>query len=141
MTQDLWMAVAGGLTIGLAAVLLMALNGRIAGISGMFWGALSTPKANLWRWCFLAGLVLGGILAHRALSVPLPSPSTLSPPMAVAGGLLVGFGVKLGNGCTSGHGVCGIGLRSLRSLSATLMFMATGIGTVFVVRHLVGLPS
>jgi uncharacterized membrane protein YedE/YeeE len=138
MTFELWMAVAGGLLIGLGSVLLLSLAGRVAGVSGILWGALTAQATHLWRWLFLAGLIAGGALAHKLAGVPLPQPSALPSSMALLGGLLVGIGVRLGNGCTSGHGVCGIGLNSVRSTMATVTFMLTGIVTVFVIRHGLG---
>ncbi len=138
MTAEYWMATGGGLLIGAAAVLLMLGNGRIAGISGITWAAVSMDRPVLWRWLFLAGLLGGAAVAHGIAGVPLPQPSLLGTPFALVGGFVVGLGVKLGNGCTSGHGVCGIGLLSRRSIVATLTFMATGIATVFVVRQLLG---
>ena len=126
----------GGLLIGATAVALLYFLGRVAGISGIVWGAISAQPDNAWRWLFIVGLVTGPLLYHLLAGVPNPAHSPLPWWQAVAGGLLVGFGVKLGSGCTSGHGVCGIGLLSPRSLIATLTFMATGIGTVYVIRHL-----
>lgn len=128
----------GGLLIGSAAVLLLLLLGRIAGISGIVWGAVSGQADNSWRWLFLAGLVVGPLLYHQLSGITYPQPSPLPWWQAIAGGLLVGFGVKLGSGCTSGHGVCGIGRLSTRSLVATGVFMATGIVTVYLLRHVVG---
>lgn len=128
----------GGLLIGLSAVCLLLLVGRVAGISGITWGAISGAADNAWRWLFLAGLLGGGFLYHAVSGEPIPAPNPASWPWAAAAGLAVGIGVKLGNGCTSGHGVCGIGFRSLRSLTATLTFMAMGIATVYVVRHVLG---
>jgi uncharacterized membrane protein YedE/YeeE len=127
---------AGGFIIGAAAVVMLLTLGRIAGISGIAWGAISGQADNGWRWLFLLGLLAGPWLYHALAAVPYPEPSHLSWPYALVGGLLVGVGVKLGSGCTSGHGVCGIGRLSLRSLVATLVFMTTGIVTVFVLRHL-----
>lgn len=129
---------AGGLLIGLAATLLLLLLGRVAGISGILWSTVSAQPDNLWRWTFLVGLVAGPWAFHTLTATPLPVASGLQWWWAVVGGLLVGFGTKLGSGCTSGHGVCGIGRLSLRSLVATVTFMLTGIATVFVVRHLLG---
>jgi uncharacterized membrane protein YedE/YeeE len=126
----------GGLLIGATAVALMFLLGRIAGIAGIVWGAVSAQPDNAWRWMFIVGLLLGPVLYHQLTGAPFPPASELPWWQAVAGGLLVGFGVKLGSGCTSGHGVCGIGRLSPRSLVATLTFMATGIITVYVIRHL-----
>jgi uncharacterized membrane protein YedE/YeeE len=135
------MAAGGGLLIGIASVVLLAFKGRITGISGITWGAVSMDAPALWRWLFLAGLIAGGAVAHTVAGVPLPAASQLGTPAAILGGLVVGFGVKLANGCTSGHGVCGIGLASPYSMVATLTFMATGIATVFVMRHLLGLGA
>lgn len=133
---------AGGLLIGAAASLLLWLNGRIAGISGIVNGALARPGSETtWRWLFLAGLLGGAAIefwlipAHRAFE------SGLSWPMFLLAGVLVGVGTRLGGGCTSGHGVCGLGRLSMRSLVATVTFIATGVLTVFVVRHLLGINS
>jgi len=126
----------GGLLIGTTAVALLYFLGRIAGIGGIVWSAISAQPDNAWRWLFIVGLVAGPPLYHLAAGVPNPQDSPLPWWQAVAGGLLVGFGVRLGSGCTSGHGVCGIGRLSPRSIVATLTFMATGIATVYVLRHL-----
>lgn len=125
----------GGLLIGGAAVLMLLFLGRITGISGIVWGAIQEPSSGLWRILFLAGLLAGVAGFHFATGVAIPT-YDMGPVAAVIGGLLVGVGVKLGSGCTSGHGVCGLGRFSLRSLAATLTFMALGILTVTVVRHL-----
>ncbi|RLA54893.1 MAG: YeeE/YedE family protein [Gammaproteobacteria bacterium] len=126
----------GGLLIGLSSVALLFFLGRIAGISGIVWGAISAQPDNSWRWLFLVGLVVGPLLYHQLTATPYPTASPLEWWYALIGGLLVGFGVKLGSGCTSGHGVCGIGNLSPRSLVATITFMAAGITTVYVIRHL-----
>jgi len=133
------MASAGGLVIGASAVLLLLGNGRIAGISGIFWRALSFDRPVAWRWLFLLGLLGGGLAAHTIAGVPLPEPSRLGTPLAILGGFLVGLGVHAGSGCTSGHGVCGMGLLSPRGIAATLSFMATGVITVYVLRHVLGI--
>lgn len=125
----------GGLLIGASAVALLYFLGRIAGIAGIVWGAVSAQPDNAWRWLFILGLLIGPLAYHFAAAVPYPEASQLPWWQAVAGGLLVGVGVRIGNGCTSGHGVCGIGRLSPRSLVATITFMATGIGTVYLVRH------
>ena len=138
MSAELWQAVAGGLLIGAAGVMLLSLAGRVAGISGILWGALTEQSTHLWRWLFLLGLMAGGTLAHQLLDVPVPSPDALPLSWAIVGGFLVGVGTKLGNGCTSGHGVCGIGLLSMRSSLATVIFMTSGIATVFLIRHVLG---
>lgn len=132
-------ALIGGILIGLAATGLMALNGRIAGISGIVGSAMSARAEEFgWRLAFVLGLFLGPWLV-LAVSGWLP-PIVLDAPLAVivVGGLLVGFGSRLGSGCTSGHGVCGLARLSPRSLVATLVFTLAGMATVFVMRHLVG---
>lgn len=128
-------ALAGGLLIGVASVLLLSLAGRVAGVSGILWGAVYDKVNHLWRWLFLLGLIAGTAVAHLLLGAPLPEASQLPRSTAILGGLLVGLGVKLGNGCTSGHGVCGIGLNSGRSSAATIIFMGCGIITVYLLRH------
>ena len=131
----------GGTLIGLSAALLLLGIGRVAGISGIF-GGLLEPKSKefAWRVAFLGGLVLGGVgmYAFAPQLFAIAEGFEPSTAMIVAAGLLVGFGTRLGNGCTSGHGVCGIGRLSARSLVATVTFMATGMATVFVVHHLLG---
>ncbi|WP_208539110.1 YeeE/YedE family protein [Algihabitans albus] len=132
-------ALAGGALIGLSASLLMLASGRIAGIAGIL-GGLFRPVPGEWGWriAFLVGLLLGpmlvGLLGGR---VPAPSFQTGTLGM-IAAGLLVGFGTRLGAGCTSGHGVCGLARLSPRSLAATLIFMTAAIVTVYLLRHLVG---
>lgn len=133
-----WSALIGGALIGLAASVLLIANGRVAGISGMIGGLIAPVHGEVrWRVAFLIGLVGAGAL----LAVFLPgqvghSPRTL--PLVAIAGLLVGVGTRLGNGCTSGHGVCGLSRRSPRSLAATLTFMTTGALTVLLVRLLGG---
>ncbi len=132
-------ALVGGLLIGLAATLLMILNGRIAGISGIV-GGLLEPRAGdtLWRASFAVGLVLGA-LAFAAGGGSLDIVHVEAGwPIAILGGILVGVGTHRGRGCTSGHGVCGVARLSWRSIVATLTFMAAGIATVSVVRHAIG---
>lgn len=128
----------GGLLIGTAATLMMLFLGRITGISGIVWGAITGQADNSWRWLFIVGLLVGPLLYHNLTGTPYPTASSLQWWHAVLGGLLVGIGVKLGSGCTSGHGVCGIGRLSPRSLIATMTFMATGIATVYLTRHVLG---
>lgn len=124
----------GGALIGLASVALLALDGRIAGVSGILGGLLSAPGDRTWRLAFLAGLPLGaGVVG--ALAGGFPQVIEGSSFLLVIAGLLVGFGTRLGSGCTSGHGICGLARRSPRSLAATLTFIATGMLTVFVVRQ------
>jgi uncharacterized membrane protein YedE/YeeE len=133
-----WTASLGGLLIGLAASLLVISNGRIAGISGICGRLFAGSSGDRgWRLCFLVGLPLGAI-AVDALWRDLPVQIAASPVALVIAGLLVGFGTQLGNGCTSGHGVCGLARGSRRSLAATLTFMASAAVTVFLARHVVG---
>jgi uncharacterized protein len=128
----------GGTLIGLAATILLASNGRIAGVSGILGGVLQGGGEVAWRVAFLGGLVLG-TLAVRLVGGDSVSVSLQAPAWGlVVAGLLVGYGTRLGSGCTSGHGVCGIARLSPRSLAATLTFMATGFATVYVVRHVIG---
>lgn len=132
VVETYFIPLVGGLLIGTAAVLMMLALGRIAGISGIVWGAVSGQPEVSWRWLFLVGLPLGAWLFHVTSGAPFPLPSAQPSWVAGVGGLLVGIGVKLGSGCTSGHGVCGIGRLSIRSIVATAVFMATGIATVFI---------
>jgi len=134
-------ATVGGMTIGLAAGLLLLLRGRIAGISGILGSALSQPLGEKgWRLAFLVGLPIGAA-AVSLVTGSLVVEVAASTPVLMAAGLLVGFGTQLGSGCTSGHGVCGIARGSKRSIAATLVFMACGAITVFVVRHVLGASS
>lgn len=129
-----WLAgFGGGLLIGLSAALLFWLLGRIAGISGILGGLLTGAGAGdrAWRLCFLAGLLAAGFLIAPA---PVLTPG-ISMPLLVVAGLLVGVGTRMSSGCTSGHGVCGLGRLSPRSLAATLTFMAAGFATVWLLRH------
>lgn len=135
-------SLAGGLLIGLAAALLLVLLGRVAGISGILGQLLQSSgwgSAAQWGWraAFVLGLLLAPWVWQRF--APLPAMDMPSNPLLiVAAGLLVGFGTRLGSGCTSGHGVCGLSRLSPRSLAATLVFMAAGAATVFVLRHVLG---
>ena len=127
----------GGLILGLGALWLLFSLGRVAGISGIAWGALAGPDRD-WRWLFLAGLLGGGAITHWLFELPLPAESTAPLGLLISSGLLVGIGTRFGGGCTSGHGVCGIGRRSPRSMIATLIFMMSGMLTVYVIRHVLG---
>jgi len=129
----------GGLLIGLAATLLLLLNGRVAGVSGILGGVFAAAKDDrLWRLAFVAGLVLGPLLAMlltgRAPQIHIGA----GTPILIVAGLLVGFGTRLGNGCTSGHGVCGLARGSRRSFAATVVFFAVAAATVFVTHHMIG---
>lgn len=141
-SSDLFAALAGGLLIGVATTFMMIFSGRIAGVSGIVGGLIPPRPHDMdWRLAFLSGLVGGGALLR--IFYPEAFPAALTTPTAtlVAAGLLVGYGARLGNGCTSGHGVCGIGRMSRRSLVATAVFLSTGMLTVFVHRHLFGAAS
>lgn len=132
-------ALAGGALIGLSASLLLLFNGRTAGISGIAGGLLAPVRGDVgWRLAFLGGMVVGGVLLRRVWPQVLGAPVLTAPVGLVLAGLLVGFGTRLGNGCTSGHGVCGLSRGSTRSLVATLTFMGTAGLTVFLVRHVLG---
>ena len=129
----------GGILIGLSATILLAVNGRIAGISGILGGMVTGRFSDAgWRLAFIGGL-LAGTFVFRVVSLDAASITMqASLPSLVVAGLLVGWGTRRGSGCTSGHGVCGIARLSPRSIAATLTFMATGFATVFVVRHVIG---
>ncbi len=131
-----WDSLFGGVLLGISATLLLLMNGKIAGISGMLAGLL-TPKSKdfSWRLLFFVGMIAGGALGVAAFGAYIPTEFTASTGMIALAGLLVGVGTKLGNGCTSGHGICGIGRLSVRSLVATLVFMGVAILTVFVRLH------
>jgi len=127
---------AGGLLIGLASVLFLFMNGRIAGISGILGGLLAPGKGDTgWRLAFLGGLLAAPLLVSLFQAVPAPTVEAGTPVLLIAG-LLVGLGTRYGSGCTSGHGVCGLSRLSPRSLVATAAFMLAGFATVFVMRHL-----
>ena len=125
------LAFAGGLAIGVAAILLYVTLGRIAGVSGIFFGAVSgTGTERLWQLFFLGGVIIGGWFALMAGFEPLGYPAAIPNPLLLAtGGLAVGFGTRLAHGCTSGHGVCGLGRLSPRSLIAVITFILLGIVT------------
>lgn len=135
-------ALVGGLLIGSAATLMWLVYGRITGISGILGGVLAPrPGEIAWRLLFLAGLVGGAGLVPWLTGAALTwVPQTGTVGMVIAG-LLVGFGTRMGSGCTSGHAICGIARLSKRSFAATLVFMATAIVTVYVLRHLLGGPA
>lgn len=127
----------GGVLIGVAAALLLLFNGRIAGVSGIFAGIFGTMGGveRFWRIAFVGGIISGAFI-YSMITGGLDIVSQASNPMLVVAGLLVGFGTRIGSGCTSGHGVCGLARRSPRSMAATITFIAFGILTVFVLRHL-----
>ena len=126
----------GGLLIGLAAALLLLLNGRISGISGIVGGLLAPKSSDVgWRVVFVAGLLLGAFIYMLATGGAIPVRVQASVPVLVAAGLLVGFGTRLGSGCTSGHGLCGIARLSRRSIVASVVFFGVAMLTVFLTHH------
>jgi uncharacterized membrane protein YedE/YeeE len=129
----------GGALIGFAATMLMMLTGRLAGVSGILGGLLQVKPADAaWRIAFIAGLIAAPLIGALA-GAPLPRPAmTTSFVVLAAGGLLVGFGSRMGSGCTSGHGVCGFARLSTRSITATIIFMIAAFVTVAIVRHGLG---
>jgi hypothetical protein len=132
-----WESLFGGVLLGISATLLLLMNGKIAGISGVLTGLL-TPKSKdySWRLLFFVGMISGGMLGATAFGAHIPTEFAASTGMVALAGLLVGIGTKLGNGCTSGHGICGIGRLSVRSIVATCVFMLVAALTVFVRLHL-----
>ncbi len=128
----------GGLMLGVATVILLLGIGRIAGISGIFSSLLKPKRVEMWQILFILGLVISPVLYTLARPLPNVEIST-SLPLLIAAGLLVGFGTRLGSGCTSGHGICGNARLSPRSLAATVTFMLLGIVTVYIGRHVLGL--
>src|SRR5262245_25641115 len=129
----------GGVLIGVAALLLLLANGRIAGISGIVAGLLEPSFSDAaWRLMFIAGLWIGAIALILARGAPFAVALQASMPVMVVAGFLVGFGTRMGGGCTSGHGVCGIARGSKRSIVATIIFMGVAMLVVFVARHTMG---
>lgn len=133
---DIIPALIGGLLIGLSASLVMLFYGRITGISSMI-QSLITRQSNTWinSLSFLVGMTLASLSLAIFMQIRIEPPET-HPLLIILSGLLVGYGTSLGSGCTSGHGICGMSRLSLRSIVATLCFMASGISTVFIVRHI-----
>ena len=133
-----WTSLSGGVLIGIAAAMLVLLNGRVAGISGILGGVLVPRRSDIaWRVAFIAGLVAAPWAYLLFAPAPVPRIEAGFGTLIVAG-LLVGLGTRYGSGCTSGHGVCGLSRLSPRSLVATGAFMAAGFATVFIVRHVIG---
>lgn len=132
-------ALLGGLLIGGAATLTLWANGRIAGISGILSGVIVPNSSDrVWRVLFVLGMLAGAIAYPLLRGEPTALELQVGPVGAIIAGLLVGFGTRLGSGCTSGHGICGLARFSRRSFTATLLFMVTAIVTVFIIRHVVG---
>lgn len=133
------LALIGGGLVGLAAVMMMALKGRIAGVSGILTGSLTESGGErMWRILFIAGVIVGGaipVMLSSDFKPPIPQSGTL---LTIIGGLAVGIGTGLGSGCTSGHGICGISRLSLRSIIATCTFMAAGFICVYLLKHAFG---
>lgn len=133
-----WLSLFGGVLIGVATVMLMAFKGRIAGISGVLGGLLqfsNVPKGHFsWRLAFVIGLLLSSAIYGLVWQMPV-SVIDSGYPLLILAGLLVGFGTRMGSGCTSGHAVCGLGRLSLRSLAATLSFMVSGFVTAYLLFH------
>jgi hypothetical protein len=131
----------GGVLIGSSATLLLAFNGHIAGISGVVNGAITFAKAEVWRWYFLLGMLIGGGIYEFTIAASPTPHSHFAPSAMLIGGFLVGLGTQMGNGCTSGHGVCGLGRLSMRSFVAVCTFLGTAMMTVFLLRHGLNLAS
>jgi uncharacterized membrane protein YedE/YeeE len=131
----------GGVIVGLAATMLLWFNGRIAGISGIFNGMITIRRKGdvLWRFLFIAGMVVGGVV-HQFFILDAPTFQPLGAPIwvLILGGVIVGYGTSMGSGCASGHGVCGLGRLSVRSLVAVLTFLSTGILTTYIIEHVLG---
>ena len=138
---DLLNGFIGGLMIGGGGLLLLICNGRIAGISGIIGNLFSDARETAWRMTFIIGLIGAPLIYLTATGRPYPIDVTESVPLLILGGLLVGFGTRMGSGCTSGHGVSGLGRASPRSLTATCIFILTAALTVYVTQHLLGLVS
>lgn len=134
-----WSSLFGGMLLGISALALLYFNGKIAGISGILSGLIRPVKLDfLWRLIFLIGMMLGGLLGRDIFAAHIPGEFDLPTWQLIAAGLLVGIGTKLGNGCTSGHGICGMGRLSIRSIAATCVFMVVAIITTFINLHVFG---
>lgn len=133
-------SLAGGILIGVSASILMFLNGRVAGVSGIVAGIFNNPSVSekAWRFAFVIGLIVGGFAYAYFFPVSIEPREHMTTALLVVGGLIVGFGAAMGGGCTSGHGVCGMSRLSFRSIVATMVFLTSGIVTVYVFKLLVG---
>ncbi|MEW4983830.1 MAG: YeeE/YedE thiosulfate transporter family protein [Cycloclasticus sp.] len=133
-------SLAGGILLGVSASILMYLNGRIAGISGIVAGILNNPSATekAWRTAFVLGIIGGAFAYAYFFPINIEPREHMTTALLVVGGLVVGFGTAMGGGCTSGHGVCGISRLSLRSITATAAFLVAGIITVYIVNQVIG---
>jgi len=134
-----WSGLAGGALIGLAAGLMLLLTGRVSGISGIAAGLMTRNVREAgWRGLFIVGMIASALLFPLLSQQPLPVDLQVGMPLMLIGGFLVGFGTRMGSGCTAGHGICGISRLSKRSLAATVTFFLSAMATVYVVRHVVG---
>ena len=132
----------GGVLIGISISILLFFNGRITGINGIMSALLSPEDGEwLWRFIYLCSMIVGVIAYSQIATVTFAPNSSYPKSLLVIGGILVGFGTRLGNGCTSGHGICGVSRLSPRSIVATIVFMSTGAITVSVIRHVANLTS
>lgn len=132
----------GGVFIGISTVILMWFNGKIAGISGIFHGIFTYRSGDYWwRWLFIIGLILGAQIYHFLPAIAFTPRTNYPISLLIIAGLLVGIGTKIGGGCTSGHGICGVARLSRRSIVATIIFMAFGFITVYVTKHILGVTS
>jgi uncharacterized membrane protein YedE/YeeE len=135
METNILSALTGGALIGISATLMLMMLGRITGISGILAGCIRPAADGAWRYLFVAGLIAGPLCYHWLSGISVPPASEAGWLLTVVAGLLVGLGTRIGGGCTSGHGVCGIARLSGRSIVATAVFIGAGMLTVFVVRH------
>lgn len=133
-------SLAGGILLGISASILMYLNGRVAGISGIVSGILNNPSAaeKAWRAAFIVGIIGGAAAYAYFFPVVIAPREHVTTALLIVGGLIVGLGTAMGSGCTSGHGICGISRFSLRSITATMAFLITGIVTVYIVKLVMG---
>lgn len=138
-STDTLNALYGGTLIGIACILLFAFNGRISGICGMAFSLMATRfQNNIWRILFLVAMIIGTLIFHKISGTAYPQAPNTALPWLILGGILVGFGTSLGNGCTSGHGISGIARLSPRSMVATVTFMGSAILCFYLVKHLLG---
>ncbi|MBY6198040.1 YeeE/YedE family protein [Vibrio hangzhouensis] len=130
-----WASLLGGMMLGVSATLLLLFNGKIAGISGIVSKIYKGRKGDTsWRLIFVLGMIFGGVVSAKLLGIQ-PAEMIVPMPLVLVAGLLVGLGTKLGNGCTSGHGICGMGRLSVRSIAATMTFMAVAMVTSYIMLH------
>jgi hypothetical protein len=138
MPHDYVLGLAGGILMGVACAALVLFNGRILGVSGLLGGALAFGEGASWRWAFIVGMLCAGTALYLAYPSAFVMDAGRGVVQSLVGGVLVGVGTQLGSGCTSGHGICGMGRLSRRSIVATLVFMATGAIAVGLIQHVLG---